>query len=422
MIKHILKIIWAQRKSNGWIFAELVVVMGALWFMMDALWVDVRTYNSPVGFDISNTWRFKLGTLPAKAPGYVPDSLYTSNVTQDLLRLVSQIRQEPRVEEACITYWSAPYGNGSSWGPLYPVDGDTATFVGKNFHKRLVSPEYFDVFRIKDTEGKAISPAVKGAYKPIVITTMGEAEFYGGQSGKGRKISLNEDYSEPLTVMAVAVPQRNYDYERAENCAYTMLEGESLEGCVKAFGASMTELCVRMKTEMSEDDMYAFLESMGDRLTANNIYVYGVRAIPDMRAAQLVFKENENSKKFSVMAFLLVNVFFGIVGTFWLRTQYRRGEIGLRVALGSSKSQLGGYMYLEGLSLLAMTLPFILLFAANLVYLDKLDSFRMPLTAGRFLATFGVSYLLMGGMICLGIWLPVRRAVRMEPAEALRYE
>ena len=35
MIKHIFKIIWAQRKSNGWILGELVIVMCALWFMMD---------------------------------------------------------------------------------------------------------------------------------------------------------------------------------------------------------------------------------------------------------------------------------------------------------------------------------------------------------------------------------------------------
>ena len=72
MIKHIFKIIWAQRKSNGWILGELVIVMCALWFMMDKLWVDVRCYNAPMGYDISNTWRFKLSTLSSNAPGYVP--------------------------------------------------------------------------------------------------------------------------------------------------------------------------------------------------------------------------------------------------------------------------------------------------------------------------------------------------------------
>ena len=35
MIKHILSIIWNQRRSNGWIFAELLVVAGVFWLMVD---------------------------------------------------------------------------------------------------------------------------------------------------------------------------------------------------------------------------------------------------------------------------------------------------------------------------------------------------------------------------------------------------
>ena len=46
MIKHIFKIIWAQRKSNGWILGELVIVMCALWFMMDKLWVETIGFSS----------------------------------------------------------------------------------------------------------------------------------------------------------------------------------------------------------------------------------------------------------------------------------------------------------------------------------------------------------------------------------------
>ena len=81
-----------------------------------------------------------------------------------------------------------------------------------------------------------------------------------------------------------------------------------------------------------------------------------------------------------MMAFLLVNVFFGIVGTFWLRTERRRSEIGLRMAIGSSRGRLGEYMYLEGLGLLAITVPILLVFVFNMAFLDKLDSYREPLS------------------------------------------
>ncbi len=61
MIKHILKIIWNQRRSNGWIFAELLVVVAILWVMMDSMLVDQYTYHSPLGFDIRNTYKIQLG-------------------------------------------------------------------------------------------------------------------------------------------------------------------------------------------------------------------------------------------------------------------------------------------------------------------------------------------------------------------------
>ena len=63
MIKHILKIIWNQRRSNGWIFTELLVVVAILWVMMDSMLLDQYTYHSSLGFDIRNTYKIQLGVL-----------------------------------------------------------------------------------------------------------------------------------------------------------------------------------------------------------------------------------------------------------------------------------------------------------------------------------------------------------------------
>ncbi|WP_455621093.1 ABC transporter permease [Parabacteroides sp.] len=422
MVKHIIKVIWAQRRSNGWILGELVIVMCALWFMIDKLWVDLRCYYAPMGYDITDTWRFRLSTLSPSAPGYVPDSLYGSDPTRDLLTLLERVRQEPEVEEACVTFWSMPYSFGNSWGTLLPLGEDTAKAVGQSFHKLKVSPEYFDVFRVKDKQGRDVAPLVRDAYRPLVVTAESEDFFFGGKSAVGRQISGNDDLSEPYTVAAVLPTFRSNDFDRPENCAFTILKGESLEECVKAFGIDYAELSVRVRRSMTEDEMSVFLERTADRFTVNNLFVQGVNLLANQRDIQLSFTKNENNKKLSLMAFLLVNVFFGIVGTFWLRTERRRGEIGLRMAIGSSRGRLGEYMYLEGLSLLAITVPILLVFVLNMAFLDKLDTYREPLTLWRFLATTGVSYLLMAGMICMGIWFPVRKAVKMAPAEALHYE
>ena len=49
MVKHIWKMIWNQRSSNGWIFMELLLVFGALWVMMDSMLVSWYIYRQPFG-------------------------------------------------------------------------------------------------------------------------------------------------------------------------------------------------------------------------------------------------------------------------------------------------------------------------------------------------------------------------------------
>ena len=92
------------------------------------------------------------------------------------------------------------------------------------------------------------------------------------------------------------------------------------------------------------------------------------------------------------------------------------------MAIGSTGAGLGEYMYLGRSGPLGDHRPILLVFVFNMAFLDKLDSYREPLSILRFLVTLGVSYLLMAGMICMGIWFPVRKAVKMAPAEALHYE
>ena len=163
---------------------------------------------------------------------------------------------------------------------------------------------------MKDKEGRAITPLVENAYRPLVVTAEAEDFFFGGQSAIGRQISENDDLSEPFTIAAVLPTFRSNDFDRPENCAFTILKGESLQEFVKNFGVRSAELSVRTKRPMTEDEMYAFLEKTADRMTVNNTFVHGVTLLADQRDDQLRFTKNENSKKLSMMAFLLVNVFY----------------------------------------------------------------------------------------------------------------
>ena len=124
-----------------------------------------------------------------------------------------------------------------------------------------------------------------------------------------------------------------------------------------------------------------------------------------------------------------MNVFLGLIGTFWFRTRRRRGEIALRLAMGSTKKQILSLLMGEGLLLLTLvTLPAMLVcynvgIAEFVVGQTALIS-TWPVEWGfvRFLlGSFG-AWVLIALMVMMGIWFPAYQAMKIQPAEALHEE
>lgn len=425
MIKHILKIIWNQRRSNAWIFMELLLVIAILWVMMDSLLVDIYTYRSPLGFDITNVYKVNIGKMGPEVSGYIPDSLHASSDGEDLIRLVENLRQNPKVEEACIAAASCPYTWNSSWSSLTRADADTSKNTDIYFQQYQVTPAYFDVFRFTDRQGRPLRALAEQNEGRIVISADMEQLFWEGQSGKGRQVKWGSRDSSEMTVAAVSAPVRRTEFSRSEPLFYYLLRSDKdVIEQASASKAQNLDCLVRMKDGFRAEEMEQLLQQMSDRLVVNNLYVSSVRPLQELRASFSFMKEHSDAlkKRLVLVGFMLINVFFGIVGTFWLRTQYRRGELGLRAALGASRSNLKQYMDAEGFCLLAFTVPMILIFIINMLYFDMPDTYRLPYTWWRFVIAFGGSCLLLAGMIWVGIWFPARKIAKMDPADALHYE
>lgn len=112
--------------------------------------------------------------------------------------------------------------------------------------------------------------------------------------------------------------------------------------------------------------------------------------------------KSELQNQIAVMGFLLFNIFLGIIGTFWFRTEQRKGEMGLRIALGSTRFSLKGIMIAEGVLLLTLIAVPALLICFNLHVSELTKGFYMDYTIARFAAGFLITYLVMAVMIILG--------------------
>lgn len=419
MIKHLLTLIWNQRNGNIWIFLELLLVTAILWVMADALLVDTYTYRQPVGMDTQHTYLLSFGLADDATELGVEQN---TQATQDLLHLLKNLRQCPEVEAVSLSNIAIPYTYSRGWSGLMPVE-DTAS-VSYTYRIRYVDPEYFRVFRIKDKEGRPLyDQALKNPGEIVLTETLDEIFFPEGSGRTRREVKWGPKSMESMKVAAVSAPIKETDFETYQPAYYYVWKTEQdFIDEVKERDIRFYDCLFRMKKAYSSEEMEAFLQQESERLQVGNVYASSVKPISEYRADMLKPHWDNQKKKLALVGFMLVNIFFGIVGTFWLRTQSRRAEIGLRAALGASKRQLRRELFLEGLFLLALTLPFLLIFWVNMLYLDMPDTYRLAYTWWRFLITLSVSYLLMGGMIYLGIRIPANKITRMNPAETLHYE
>lgn len=425
MKKHILTLIWNMRRGNVWIFCELLLVICALWVMLDTYLVDFHTARRPVGLDLDNTYQIVFGLRSPASPSYKPDSLVTESDSELMMELMRRIERQPGVEAVALAASGMPYG-GSNWWTIMKkagADADDEESSTGVVRCREVTESYFDVFRVRDKEGRPLCTALAGKPGMLVVSPELEEKLYGDGSAVGQALQFVHDVPDEMLICGVSGSIRASLYEASEPSIFLVRRtDEEIIRSVDSHSIYSMQGMLRFKDNAGEQAADDLFRTMGDDLSVGNLYVSCLYPISRMRTEWLKDQEDTHKKKAALIVFVLANIFFGIVGTFWLRTQHRRGELGLRMAIGSSRDGLRRLVMGEGMWLLALTLPCLLFFAANLVALDMLDTHRLALTWWRFALTAGGAYLLMAGMIGLGIWLPVREATRMAPAEALHYE
>ncbi|MCD8263620.1 MAG: hypothetical protein LUD02_05205 [Tannerellaceae bacterium] len=171
MIKQICKILWAQCRSNGWIFGEIVLVLGFLWILLDTLLVDIYTYHTPLGFDVENVYLLKVDQIGENSSQYIPAEERTLTVAEDVIRLMDQLRLHPDVEDVCAAVYSTPYIPGELESYIEVAGGDTVQKTGNSVKHFLITSQYFNVFRIRDTEGKLLTGHTGMFHNPVVISS-----------------------------------------------------------------------------------------------------------------------------------------------------------------------------------------------------------------------------------------------------------
>lgn len=417
MIRHIFLLIWNQRKNNAWLWAELALVSLFLWMIVDYLYVTGKNYYTPLGYDIEHTYLVDLKEVSDRSDRYIPEAEKTTTSGEDLLAAADRIRTYPGVEYVSLSDGGMPYVSKERYKN---VTIDTSSV---NVRYYLVTPSFFDVFRTPIPAEKTAGLNRKTGEPYAVVATEDLVDEVAGGFQAGQPLYRDESDSIPYTVRGISSPIRAHEYTRPYPSCFFLLTDQEIASDPK-LNASWIEICVRVAPEADRDFAARFRKDMSRQMQIGNLYLMDVQSLSDIRHSYIANTgaESDLKTRLSIAFFLLVNIFLGIIGTFWLRTEHRKGEMGLRMALGSTRNRLRGLLLSEGIALLIVAFLPAMLISLNVAYLEVIDTELLPFSWGRFLICQGITFAAMSGMIVLGIWYPARQAARLEPANALHYE
>ena len=162
----------------------------------------------------------------------------------------------------------------------------------------------------------------------------------------------------------------------------------------------------------------SFRENVAMR-SQRNVYLTDLRPLSQVRETAQRDVATSINTKLTIMLFMLATIFLGLLGSFWFRMQQRVGEIAIRKVCGATRRQIFTRVISEGM---------ILLLAATIVAAACVWPFHSDICEylNESWTPILVCEIVAAAIIAVGIvislWWPARRAMRIDPAEAIKAE
>ncbi|MGH7655374.1 MAG: ABC transporter permease [Gemmatimonadaceae bacterium] len=287
---------------------------------------------------------------------------------------------------------------------------DPATFKQADLH--IVIPGSFAMLRTRILAGRDFTEAENiPASHTILVDNLLEARVFPGESAVGKRLYMRSRGNDPewMDIVGVVQHQRTSGLASDGREAVYMSDGEF------GFGAGSTWL-LRTKGDPA---------SLAPAARTAIVSIDPLAPIADMRPMSEYVDKARAPTRF---ALTLIGVFAGIAvllsgiglyGVLSTVVRQRTAEIGVRMALGSSKQDIFRLVIGQGMRLsgAGIGLGLVAAFALTRVMRSMLVG-----VAPDDPLTFGAVALLFGVIAALACWLPARRAAALDPITALRDE
>jgi putative ABC transport system permease protein len=283
----------------------------------------------------------------------------------------------------------------------------------------VVTPEYFRVMGISLVAGRWFTEADESGGPPVVVIAAATASrFWRGGDVVGKHVRFVGE-KEWRTIVGVVADVRAYDLQNSvpsfmRGTAYVPYTSKAtLED-----GSMPAEMTIAVRTASDGQEAGVTLRHIVNGL-APEVPVSEIRA---MRAVVSEAASTPASTTFLFTAFAGVALVLGIVGVYGVLAflvSKRAREMGIRMALGAQRSDVLWLVMKEGAK---FSLAGITLGLAGAFALTRLLASQLYGVGPKDGVTFSAVAIVMAMVTLAACYIPARRAMKVDPMVALRYE
>lgn len=357
----------------------------------------------------------KIAEVP---PGYNTGRILTMSVTEVQYsnwdsfhrQALDHVAAIPGVEYAAFA-WGVPL-TGNNWPAALEIEGQPPAVKESDktaLPLRAVTPDYFQLMGEPLLEGREFRSSDDDKAASVAIVNQAFADrFFPRANPVGRKLWLDGRDKAGTEIIGEIANSRTDDLTQKPSAEVYLPLWQAhafSKHLVVRTAADPRTVVLAVERELHSVDPTAAIEN-----------VETLEQIRDESLASRTFAM-QLLVGFAVVGSVLTLV--GIYGVLSLSVTTRRRELAIRSAVGAQKIHIRKLVFGEGFRL--VTTGVVLGVALALVLSRVLKSFLFEVQPGDP-ATLVFVGLLFVGVALLACWVPMRRAEKVDPVEALRYE
>ena len=375
--------------------------------------------------------------LRSVQPGFDPHNVITMQTSLSGGRYDSTTRVENMIRQVVQRVEALPGVQSAAATIVLPIEGgidlpflvegrppqNGGLYTGDE-QWRSVSPHYFSAFRIALLRGRTFDDRDTGKSERVALINQAMAKKYWPKGDPlGQRITiggkaLGPEFEDPARqIVGVVGDVRESGLKDAEQPVMYVPQGQVSDGLTKLANSVIPlSWAIRAGSDPS---------ALRSAIQQEFLAVDGQLAVSKIRSMEQVIAESTARQNFNM---LLLSIFaglalllaaIGIYGLMSYTVEQRTQEIGIRMALGAGRGDMLKLIVRQGMLLAGIGVVIGLGAAFGLTRLLASLLFGVKTTDP---VTYGVVTVVLLAVALLATCVPARRATRIDPLIALRYE